>query len=183
MLQLTGQFVNDARDKYLFSTANQATTVTTVGLATTYTGLCLTNPAIVGTAPGFNGYLYEVGFSFPVAPAAVITVGIMSGFLAAGVTTHGTAVAADSGSIGNTNPGPRLIAYDSCTLVGTPFLRKVLATIYTGAVTTMPTGGKANFSIDGQIEIVPGSWVAIYTSTASAASGFIGSFLWAERRQ
>ena len=58
-----GASYNSSFNKRLFFGANQAGVTTSAGLATTYTGLCLTNP----NASGVNIALTNVGAAFTVA--------------------------------------------------------------------------------------------------------------------
>ena len=65
--ELHGRYYETSYRRALFNAANQAAATTTVGLATTYTGLCLSNP--VGSP--VNLVLNKVGYAFIVAfPAA-----------------------------------------------------------------------------------------------------------------
>ena len=71
-----------------FMAANVASQAVSVGLATTYTGLCLYNPA----GSGVNLVLNKVTAAFPVAPAAALAVGIMVGYNASTNVTHTTPI-------------------------------------------------------------------------------------------
>lgn len=148
--------------------------VTTVGTATTYTGLCLSNP--VGS--GRNLSLLSVGYSFIVAFAAGSAVGLMTGYSAGTNVTHTAAVTPLNQLIG----GPAGVGKldNSATLPVTPAVNTILASGDTGAITTAPFVPNGLVPIDGAIVLPPGGFVAIYTSTASGAAGGAFSFTWEE---
>lgn len=148
-----------------------ATPVTTsIGLATTYVGLCLSNPA----ASTKNLYLMNISAAFQVAPSTITTLSLIGGYSAAGIVTHTTALTPLSTSIGNALV-PQGLVDSACTLVGTPAYYRIL-----GQAPTATTSTFVNVSTDGGIVIPPGGYVAIGTNIAGPASGFVGSFLWEE---
>jgi hypothetical protein len=59
-------------------------------------------------------------------------------------------------------------------------VERILGVIDTGAITVATQSGVSFTDLQGTIILPPGAYAAIYTSTASAASGFIGSFQWIE---
>jgi hypothetical protein len=173
--ELQGRYREQAFRGRIYVGSNGATpSVTTVALATTYTGLALINPA----ASGVTLSLLKVGYSFLVAFPAAATVGLLAGYAAAGVTTF--AAAATDGANTNLN-GPRGVGRTalSATLVGTPFLHTVFGAGLTGAITTTPFAQEF-VDMEGSMEIPPGGYCAIYTSTVSGAASLAGSFMWAE---
>ena len=173
--ELHGRYYEQAYRNKIFVGSNGATpTVTTVALATTYTGLALINPA----SSGVNLEVLKVGVSFIVVFPAVATVGVMAGYSPLGTTTFS---AAATDGLCTIFPGTRGIgrAALSATLVGTPQLHTVFGSGLTGAVTTSPTGW-ALYDMEGSLVIPPGGYAAIYTSTVSGAAGMCASFMWAE---
>jgi len=152
--------------------ANVLTTpvTTTVGLATTYVGLCLSNPA----ASTKNLVLQNVSGAFVVAPSTITTIGLIVGYAAAGVVTHTTALTPQGTVVG---AGATLQAKldSACTLVGTPAWARVL-----GQAPTATTSFSFSADINGSIVIPPGGYVAIGTNIAGPTSGFAGSMLWEE---
>ena len=148
--------------------------VTTVGLATTYTGLCLSNPV---SSP-VNLSIINAGVSFIVAFAAGAHVGIATGFNASTNVTHTTPVTVRKQLFSGVGGGVGLLD-SAATLPTAPTVNTILASGLTGAITTAPlTVG--NFVIDGQIVLSPGAYAIIYTSTASGAAGGAFSFTWEE---
>lgn len=173
--QLHGGHYESAYRRALFSAANQAATTTTVGLATTYTGLCLSNP--VGS--GYNVVIEQVGMSFIVAFPAAAALGIMVGYNSGTNVTHTTPVTPRNQFFGVGAAGVALVDA-AATLPTAPVVNTVLGAGLTGAITTSVTTGLTNFDLDGSIVLPPGGYAAIYTSTVSGTSGFFGSFLWQE---
>ena len=171
--ELRGRYSENTRLGFRYQGANQTPVTTTVAFATTYTGLVLANP--IGST--VNLELDKVGIATLVAFAAASTIGLMVGF------NGGTALSATTAD-GLANANPQLpvgqgIIYKAATLPTAPTLRKVLASGLTGAITTA-VNIPLEFDLEGSIVIPPGGYVALYTSTASGASGIQASFEWAE---
>jgi hypothetical protein len=181
--RLGEQIVSELHPRYyetcfrraVFSAANQAATVTTVGLATTYTGLILCNP--VGSS--VNLAIMKVAAAFPVAPAAVVVVGLMLGYNAGTNVTHTTPVTPRSNFFG-VGAAPVGLTDVAATMPTAPTLQKVMGTVGTGAVTTFGGITAIEDDFEGSIILPPGAYAAIYTSAASGAAGFFGSFNWEE---
>lgn len=159
----------------LFNAANQAGAVTTVGLATTYTGLCLSNP--VGNNK--NVVLTGVGYAFPVAPAAAVVVGLMTGFSGSAQVTHTTPGTPRTSYIG-AGAVPTALVDTAATLSATPVIERILGKVDTGAITVDTQGAVTNIPIEGGIILAPGAFVAFYTSSVANTAGFFGSFQWME---
>ena len=174
--QLHGKLYEQAFKKKLFYGSNGATpSVTTVALATTYTGLCLYNPA----GSGVNLVVEKVGYSFLVAFPAAATIGLLVGYASGGITTASAAASPGSPCLVGANATPAGVCALSATLVGTPKLHSVFGAGLTAAITTVPE----TFTwvdMDGSLILAPGAYAAIYTSTVSGAASLAGSFIWAE---
>lgn len=162
--ELHGRYFETNRNKNLNVVANQAPTVTTVGLATTYTGLCLTNPV----NSGVNLMINKVGYAFPVAPAAALVIGIMTGYNATTAVTQTTPISPSSQFVGQ--PTPLGLGASSVTLPTAPVVDTILGTV-SAAIQTGPT----LIDLEDSIIIPPGGYAAFYTSAASGAAGFMGS--------
>jgi hypothetical protein len=161
--------------------ANQAGVTTSAGLATTYVGICLSNPA----GSGKNLAIGKVSAYLTVAPA-VLGVGLIVGYAAAGVVTHTTPLTVYSDLIGATASAPNGtlvgtpvgLVDGACTIVGTPLWRQPLGV---GLVS-------ANLlsvweDMNGSIILPPGAYLAIGTNVAGPTSGFWGSIQWEENPQ
>ena len=162
-----------------YSGANQGPggTATTVGLATTYTGLVLSNPA--GSA--VNLALGLVGVAPVGAPTALSTIGLMAGWTTAGLVTHTTPLISHN-NLWNSTAGTNGVGLidAAATLPVAPLLVQAFGSYpITGAtaqVVTPPITG-VWFDMNGSLVLTPGAFVAVYTSTVITV---IASFTWAE---
>lgn len=143
---------------------------TSVALATTYVGICLSNPA----GSGRNLALLNVSASLLVAPSTITTLALAAGYAAGGITAHTTPLTVYSSIIGTTETLVGLVD-SACTLVGTPATIRVL-----GQAPTATTSFSVDRDIGGSIIIPPGGWVATVTNIAGPSSGFVGSMMWEE---
>jgi len=174
--QLHGRLAESARRGKLFYGSNGATpSVTTVALATTYTGLAIMNPA----GSGKNVILEKVGYSFLVAFPAASTIGLMVGYAAGGVVTKSNAASAGAATLVGSANTPAGLCLLSATLPATPTLAMVFGAGLTGAITTTPQN-QTVVDLEGAIILPPGGFAAIYTSTVSGAASLAGSFIWTE---
>jgi hypothetical protein len=169
--QLKGRYAEAAGRGSIFTVANQAAVTTTVALATTCTGLVLTNDA----GSNVDLVILRAGFGLSVAPAAIPTVGLMGGV---GTVTHTTPIAAAairSTRIGPAGHAPTTKA-DGAATIPTPTLLELFSGANTSAAlpdSPHPVG----VDIDGRYVVPPGAFVAIYTLTVSVGFGF---FSWSE---
>lgn len=174
-----GTYQEAAYRQRIFSGANQGPggTTTTVGLTTTYTGLCLSNPATSNA----NLALLHVGCGVVGAPTALSSLGLMAGWATAGVAVHTTPLIAHN-SFWNSTSGVngQALIDGAATLVGTPYVIQSFGTMpITGAtaqVVNAPVSG-ISYDMNGALVLSPGGWVALYTSTVIT---IIASFMWAE---
>ena len=171
--ELHGRYYETAYRRAMFTGTNTAGTVTTVGLATTYTGFVLANPV---QSP-VNLVVNKVGVAFLVAFAAASTVGIMTGQSFTALSSLATNAAVKSAYVGA--PAGAGVCYSGATLPIAPTLHTVLYTGLTGAITTTP-GFPCQFDMEGSIILPPGGFAAIYTSTASGAASLWASMQWEE---
>lgn len=154
----------------LFRGANPSGVTLSAALATTYVGLCLSNPA----ASGVNLALGMVRGQLTVAPAALTWIGLILGYAAGGITAHTTPLTPVS-SFAGTGPAPAAKLDSACTLVGTPAWEDWLGV-------TPTTTSIINFSGDyqGGLILPPGAYAAIGANIAGPASGFLASMEWEE---
>lgn len=147
--------------------ANAAATALTVALATTYTGLALTNPA----GSGKLLIPQRVGIALPVAAAAGQSLGIIG---SAPIVVHTTPATVRNARVGESAAGFVGLADVAATLV-TPFWLKWL-----GSAPAVAGTNVAYYDLDGEIILPPGSSIAIGGLIASGAAGFLGSISWEE---
>jgi len=167
--QLHGKLYEQAQRQQLFFAASQAATAVSVALTTTYTGLCLSNPA--GNTKKLA--VRQVGIGLSLAPAAIATMGLGGGYAAAGVVTHTTPLTTYSTDIGNGAASTGL-ADAACTIVGTPLVIMPLIGGFTAATLYSHFG---LYDIEGAIVLNPGAYCFIYALTA--VTGFF-SMTWEE---
>ena len=155
----------------MFFAATQAGQTTTVGLATTYVGLVLSNPlgSQVNLVPN------KVSFGWGVIAAAVDTVGLAVGFSGTTNVTHTTPVTPRSTYFG-IGPTPIGLTDTSATLPTAPVYAMFFGN--TPTATTNPNGGV--FDLEGSIIIPPGGYILTATTAASAAAAFFASISWEE---
>jgi len=155
----------------LFSVANQAAVATTAGLATTWTGLGISNPAGSKTV----AIIHEFAWGITASPAAAAAIGLMTSDTT-GFADSLTSKAAKSGSATSS------LYADAGATIATPILERVYGSIGTEATTAgwqLPT---TVINIGGSIVLPPGRSVMTYTSAAVAAV-LIFHFVWEEIRE
>ncbi len=164
--QLHGQMYEQALRLNMFFAANQAEQAVSVDLTTTYTGLCLNNPA--GNTK--NLVPRQISFGINTHQVALAGLGLLGGYAAAGVVTHASALVTYSTMLGDATAASGL-ADDECTIVGTPLV--LMPFISTDIITTgAPAKGIGLVDVGGSIIIPPGAYVAIWAETA--VTGFFG---------
>lgn len=171
IVQTHGDSYNAAFNKRLFFAANQSAVTTSAGLATTYVGLCLSNPA----ASTVNLSPRRVAGFLIVAPAALTGFNLITGWSAAGIVTHTTPLTSlQSTFVGNATV-PQGLADTACTLVGTPVWSLPL-TVTSGATSVVA------FSLELQASFIipPGGYMAIGTTIAGPTSGLFAVITWEE---
>lgn len=173
-----GDYEEAAMRQTVFQAANQGPggTTTTVGLAATYTGLVVSNPA----GSTVNLVMLQAGVAVVGAPAALSTIGILVGYAAAGVVTHTTPLTPLSTFMNVTQATGQGKADAAATLVGTPTLWMPLGvTPITGATAQVlnPPVILNVYDFKGALVLPPGAYVAIYTSTVLS---IIGGLTWRE---
>jgi hypothetical protein len=171
--ELHGRYYESAYRRNLFNAAVQGTGITTsAGLVTGYTGLALTNP----TSSTVNLVVTKVGYGVNAAPAAVMVVSLAFNTSTTAVTQT-TAITGRNNFLGGASP--QGLAASSVTFPTAPINSHILGVIGTNAITGLNETTDV-IDLEGSIVMPPGSYIAIVTSTASAATSFWGSFQWEE---
>ena len=152
----------------LFNASNTAAQAVSVGLATTYTGLCLSNPP----NSGYNLVLLGCNYALTVAPAGIASLHLIAGYSATEVT-HTTPGTVKSNVIGRTSDSVAKI--DTSATIATPTYLISLGSGFTAAALYATTPNWID--LKGQFIIPPGGFVAIGALTAVTG---LGSFTWAE---
>lgn len=164
-----GRYQEAAARGNLYYASNIAAQAVSVALATTYTGLCLSNNL------GNTKWVALLGcnMALSVAPAGIASLHLISGYSATANVTHTTPVTPRSTIIGLS--GAPMATVDSAATVSTPVYTMSLGSGFTAGALYGTTPGWID--IGGAIIIPPGGFVAIGALTA--VTGF-GSFLWEE---
>jgi len=171
--ELHGRYYETAYRRNLFNAAVQGTGITTsAGLVTGYTGLALTNP----TTSTVNLVVTKVGYGVNAAPAATMVVSLAFNTSTTAVTQT-TAITGRNNFLGGA--APQGLAASSVTFPTAPINSHILGVIGTNAITGLNETVDL-IDLEGSIVMPPGSYIAIVTSTASAATSFWGSFQWEE---
>ena len=166
---LHGRYYEQVVRGNVFGASNQAAQAVSVALATTYTGLCLSNPL----GNNKNLVLLSAGYALTVAPAAIASIHLIGSSSPSTNVTHTAAVTPFNMLVGNTSSASAKV--DSQATIPTPVYMVSLMGGFTAAA--LPDSPNALFDIAGQIVIAPGGFVAIGALTA--VTGF-GSFVWEE---
>jgi hypothetical protein len=167
-----GRYAEASRRGTLFIAHNVAAQAVSVALATTYTGLCISNP--LGNK--FNLELLGAGFALTVAPAAIASIHVIGGFSLTANVTHTTPLAApgiQSTLLGGGNVSTAKA--DSAATIPTPGYILPMQGGFTAAA--LPSSPIVWTDIAGLITVAPGGFVCIGALTA--ITGF-GAFAWEE---
>lgn len=158
----------------MFNVATQAGVTLSAGLTTAVTGLILTNP----TNSTVNLVPNKIGFATNAAPAATMVIGIAFNNSTTAVTQT-TAITPRNSFLGG--PAPQGLTASSVTLPTAAILSHVIGTIdYIATPANVYNKTIGLIDLEGAIVMPPGSYIHIYSSTASAASSFFGSIQWEE---
>jgi hypothetical protein len=168
-----GKYYNAAYGATSYFACNQAGVTTSVGLNTTFVGLCVSNPA----GSTVNLVIQKISGFFNVnATAAITGIGHVRGYSSAGVVTHTTPLSVYPTNTGVAATAGQGLADSACTIVGTP--------LWSGftSVTAASTVAGAFFSqdLEGEHIIQPGGYFALSTIIASGTNGFFGYISWDE---
>ena len=160
------------RDKCFYA-ATAALVTTTVGLATTYTGLCVSNP-ITSTV---DLVLLQASMMQSVIQATQIEAyALATGFLSTTNVTHTTPVTPRAALVGSTTT-PNGLADVAATLSVAPFYTMFVTN--TGTAVANSTGNLV-VTLDGSIVLKPGGFICWVTPAQASVAGLWFSFLWEE---
>lgn len=163
--ELHGRYYEQALRGNMYRIASQAAVTTTAALATTWTGLAISNP----TGSGVNAVINLFTCAQSLAGVAS-AIGIMTGAgAAAGTLVPKNAIV--SGTTGK-------VTASAGATIATPVLDTIVGNI--GSVATTGYGLTPGLVVDlgGSIIIPPGFFAATYTTLANA--GCLFSFQWEE---
>ena len=167
--ELHGRYYEQVVRGNVFGASNAAAQAVSVALATTYTGLCLSNPL----GSGKNLVLLSAGYALSVAPVAIASIHLIGGSSASTNVTHTAAVTPFNMLLGNTS-SPAAKADSQATIPTPVYLMSLMGGFTAGA---LPDSPNVVFDIGGQFVLAPGGFIALGALTA--VTGF-GSFVWEE---
>ena len=156
----------------MFAVANQAAVITTAAMALTYTGLAVCNPLTSGKKAIIHGFSYGVGIAVPVATS----IGIMAGTGCAAAT----AIIAIQNRLVGGGDTTAMVADDAVVFTAAPVLHQLVAIGWEEAVTAGSLSGPHGVDLDGSLILMPGAFVAAYTSEIVTGAALLFSFLWEE---
>lgn len=167
-----GRYAEAARRGNLFVAHNVAAGALSVALATTYTGLCLSNP--LGSVK--NAELLGIGFALTVAPAAIASLHLIGGYSATANVVHTTPLAAPGiqNCLLGTGAASSMKA-DSSATIPTPGYLLPFAGGFTAAA--LPSSPLVWMDVAGLLILPPGAFVALGALTA--VTGF-AALVWEE---
>lgn len=170
--ELQGRYFEQASRGNTYNASNQAAQAVSVALATTYTGLCISNP--LGNTK--NCVLLSASYALTVAPAAIASLHLIGGYSATANVTHTTPLVAPGiqNSLLGTGPTSTMRADSAATIVSPGYVMSLQGGFTAAA---LPASPLAVLDLGGQIVLPPGAWIAIGALTA--VTGF-GSFSWVE---
>ena len=170
---VSNYFADMAKKGNVYSGANQTGCVWTVGLATTNTGLALSNP--IGSGKILS--LLAAGYSEIVAPTGIADAWIAGGYHASTDVAAGVAGTAVNMKLGATAGAGKV--WTGATL---PVAPKYLFPIINGHTSNAlsVSGVPGLIRIDGLVAIPPGGFVIIANFTIGVAVGAKGALVWEE---
>ena len=171
--QSSGAYATAVKKGNVYSGANQTGCIWTVGLATTNTGLALTNP--VGS--GKNLIILKAGFSERVAPAGIQDVWLAGGSSTTAVTQSVPGTPRNM-LVGAPNAAVGLVATGATLPAAPVYLLPLVGGKTSAALSVSST--IAIVDVGGLIVMAPGSYLIIATFTVGAAVGQMGCIIWEE---
>lgn len=170
--ELNGRYYEQVYRGNCFMVASQAVATTTVGLATTYTGMCLSNPL----ASGKNLVILQASMMQSVIQATQPEAyAIATGSSPGTNVTHTTPATIQQCLVGSAYAA--VAKADSAATLPVAPLYSVFGT-NTASATVLGNG--VLLDIGGSIVLAPGAYAAWVTPAQASVAGLWFSFLWQE---
>lgn len=167
--ELQARYYENTFRKFTFSAASTAAVATTAIAATTYTGLCLSNP--VGSP--VNLVILKACWAASAVLSAATVLALQSGFNSSTNVTHTTPITPANNFIGIGTTGQGLVD-SSATLPTAPTSRIILTQGGTLATTGNGVGSPQYKDIEGAIILPAGAYLSFATSAANTAAWWFG---------
>jgi len=165
VLSLGSKYQNAVLQGNVYTASSQAARTWSVALNTTHTGLVVSNPVNSGK----NLVILKASFVLSVAPVAIASIGLFTGYSTAGIVTHTTPLVPTNclvgGALGTAT------ADDAATLVGTPVWAMQMMGGFTAGA--LPSTTPSVIDVDGAIIVKPGGYCGIGALTAVVGFGSI----------
>ena len=171
--ELHSKYYEQTYNGNVFFVANQVAVTTTIGLATTYTGLVLTNP--IGST--VNLAILKATFNQSVLQTTQpMAFGLATGFNATTQVTHSGAITPRTAKVGS-GATPQALADNSATLPTAP-----IYTHFIGAGSTATADATFGFvDLDASLLIGPGGYICwVCPTQVSVTTSLWFSFSWEE---
>lgn len=170
--QLHGRYHETTSRGNMFSASTQAVATTTVGLATTYTGLVVSNPVNSGILMSMNkaSIMQSV-----IQSTQVEAYGIAVGYHASTNVTHTASLATKSNLVGSGRTSTGL-ADTQATLPAAPTYHTFVHD--TPSATSDGPGSVIDF--EGSLILMPGAYALWVTPAQASVAGLWFSFQWEE---
>ncbi len=165
--KLHGDLYEQAYRGNLFSVANQAAVTTTAGLATTFTGLAIANPA--GSGVNLVIRLFECS-QFAVGAAGAVGVMVGAGAAAGSLTVRNAKVGGPASATTTASAG---------ATIATPVLERICGSVGSVATTGYGLAPAICYDFEGGLIIPPGYYAASFTSAVTTSALLFG-FVWEE---
>lgn len=170
---LHGRYYEQTYNGNMFFVASPSVITTTVGLATTYTGLSLSNPIGSGVNLVLNKCTFNQSVIQVTQPEAYA---IATGFSATTNNTHSTALTIHTCKVGSGLTSQAFADSTNTTLAAAP-----VYTHFIGATSGTATDATFNvIDLEGSIILMPGAFACWVTPAQASVAGMWFSFQWEE---
>lgn len=164
--ELHGRYYEQAYRGNMFVVANQAAITTTAALATTFTGLAISNPAGSGVNAVVNKF-YVAQFAVGAAGGVGIMTG--SGAAAGSLVPRNCLVGGPTGKV----------TASAGATIATPVLERLVGSVGSLATTGYGLMPAAYIDLEGSLIVPPGFFAASYTTVVTTTALLFG-FQWEE---
>lgn len=171
--ELNGRYYEQVARGNTYMASSQAVATTTVGLATTYTGLCLSNP--IGSTKNVAILMATVNQSV-IQATQVEAFLLATGFSATTNVTHTTPATVQTALVGAAANNAVAKVDTAATLTGTPLYSYAL----TNTATATQNAPGESVELSGIIVLAPGAYACFVTPGQASVAGMWFSFIWAE---
>jgi len=157
MVQSGSKYATSVLEGNVYTASNATAATWSVALATTYTGLVVSNPSTSGK----NLIILKASFALSVAPAAIASIGLFTGYSTSAVT-HTTPVTPINCLVGGAL-GTATADVSATLPVAPTWAMQMMGGFTAGA---LPSTTPSVIDVDGAIVVKPGGYVGVGALTA-----------------